>query len=104
MTQAISIFDCLLLSVQSEAGTADYSWREPKPCSDKVTRVLGILDWGLFCSHIYILSAIIMAEEKEEVLQKATLWLQEREESLSGGFSVDYKGEEFIFVPKYFDR
>ena len=45
-----------------------------------------------------------MAEEKEEVLQKATLWLQEREESLSGGFSVDYKGEEFIFVPKYFDR
>ena len=42
MTQSISIFDCTLLSVQSGAGTPEYNWREPKPCSDKVTRVLGI--------------------------------------------------------------
>ena len=41
MTQAISLFDCTLLSVKSDVGTPEYCWREPKPCSDKVTRVLG---------------------------------------------------------------
>ena len=45
-----------------------------------------------------------MAEEKEDVLINATLWLQKQEERLRNGFSVEYKGEEFTFVPKYTDR
>ena len=40
-TQAINIFDLMLLSVQSGVDTAEFQWREPKPCSEKVTRVLG---------------------------------------------------------------
>ena len=95
----------MLLSVKSRAGTPDYSWREPKPCSDKLTRVLGI---SFYLSYqpffMALLPAIIMAEEKDEVLQKATLWLQKREETLKGGFSVVYKGEQFTFLPKFFDR
>ena len=46
-----------------------------------------------------------MAEEKEEVLLKATLWLQKQEESLKEeGFSVIYNGEEFTFLPTFIDR
>ena len=42
-TQAVNIFDLLLLSVKSVAGTDEFEWRESRPCSEKVTRVLGII-------------------------------------------------------------
>ena len=41
-TQAVNIFDLLLLSVKSVAGTEEFQWRESRPCSEKVTQVLGI--------------------------------------------------------------
>ena len=41
-TQAINLFDLLLLSVDSGFATPDFHWKEPKPCSEKGTRVLGI--------------------------------------------------------------
>jgi hypothetical protein len=47
-TQAVNIFDLLLLSVNSEPGTEEFHWRESRPCSEKVTRVLGI-----FASHLF---------------------------------------------------
>ena len=40
MTQSISIYDCMLVSMESQGVTEDFSWSEPKPCSDKATRVL----------------------------------------------------------------
>ena len=39
-TQAINLFDLLLLSVTSEE--TEFAWKEPRPCSEKKTRVLGI--------------------------------------------------------------
>ena len=39
-TQSISLYDCMLLEVLSVGGTPEYKWSEPKPCSDRVTRVL----------------------------------------------------------------
>ena len=41
MTISISLYDCTLLSVQSMPGTPRFEWAEPKPNSDRVTRVLG---------------------------------------------------------------
>ena len=40
-TQAINLFDLMLISVDSGFATEDFHWREPKPCSEKATRVLG---------------------------------------------------------------
>ena len=45
-----------------------------------------------------------MAEEKEDVILKSILWLQKQQEALIEGFVVKYKGEEFMFYPKYLDR
>ena len=45
-----------------------------------------------------------MADESDPVLVKAILWLQKRQEGLKNGFTVEYKGGEYIFVPKYIDR
>ena len=45
-----------------------------------------------------------MAEEKEEVVIKAILWLQEQQESLKEGFTVQYKENEFNFFPTYIER
>ena len=45
-----------------------------------------------------------MAEETDAVLLKAVVWLQKRQERLRDGFSVEFKGEEYIFIPKYIDR
>ena len=45
-----------------------------------------------------------MADEKDDVLLKALVWLQRRQESLSDGFSVEFNGEEYVFFPKYIDR
>ena len=70
------------------AGTLDYDWREKTPCSDKVTRVL----------------AVIMAEEKEDVLTKLVLYLQGKQNDLVDGFNVTYKEGEFTFLPKFIDR
>ena len=54
---------------------------------------------------IYTLTlAVIMAEETDAVLLKAVVWLQKRQERLRDGFSVEFKGEEYIFIPKYIDR
>ena len=70
-------------------GTPDYEWREDKPNSDKNTRVLGV----------------IMANEGEDVLQKALLWLQKQQEAFKDdGISVVFDNEEYIFLPQYIDR
>ena len=45
-----------------------------------------------------------MGDEKEEVILKSVLWLQKREEELKEGFTVTYKGQEFVFVPRYIER
>ena len=46
-----------------------------------------------------------MAEESDPVLVKAILWLQKRQESLKDdGFTVEFKGGEYTFLPKYIDR
>ena len=41
LTQSISLFDCMIVRVQSLNGTPDYEWVEEKPNSEKITRVLG---------------------------------------------------------------
>ena len=41
-TQAVNIFDLLLLSVKSRPDNEEFEWRESRPCSEKLTRVLGI--------------------------------------------------------------
>ena len=78
----------MLLSVESAPGFPEYEWRELKPCSDKVTRVL----------------AIVMAEEKTVTLTKMVLYLQKQQNMLNEGFTVNYKGEEYMFFPKFVDR
>ena len=78
----------MLLSVESAPGFPEYEWRELKPCSDKVTRVL----------------AIVMAEEKTATLTKMVLYLQKQQNMLNEGFTVNYKGEEYMFFPKFVDR
>ena len=45
-----------------------------------------------------------MGDEKEEVILKSVFWLQKREEELKDGFTVTYKGQEFVFVPRYIER
>ena len=88
-THSISIYDLMILRVQSiGAGTPDFDWREKAPCSDKVTRVL----------------AVLMAEEKEEVLTKLVLYLQGKQNSLMDGFTVTFNQKEFTFLPKFIDR
>ena len=78
----------MLLSVKSRAGTPFYDWKEQTPCSDKVTRVL----------------AVLMSEEKQEIMLKMVLYLQKKQNELLDGFSVTYKGEEYTFVPRFVDR
>ena len=41
-TQAETLFDFLLLSVKSSFATEEFEWREPLPCSENATRVLGL--------------------------------------------------------------
>jgi hypothetical protein len=41
-TQAVTLFDFLLLSVKSSFATEEFEWREPLPCSENVTRVIGL--------------------------------------------------------------
>ena len=46
-----------------------------------------------------------MAEESEEVLLKAVVWLQKKQESLKEeGFSLEFKGFDYTFYPTYIDR
>ena len=45
-----------------------------------------------------------MAEEKNDVVEKAVLWLQKKQEELRDGFAVQYKGGEYVFLPEYIDR
>ena len=87
-TQTISLYDLMLLRVDSAPGTPENEWREAKPCSDRVTRLL----------------AIIMAEEKDPVLLKMVLHLQKKQNYLLDGFTVLYNEEEFVFVPTFIDR
>ena len=84
----ISLYDLMLLSVKSATGTPDFDWREQRPCSDKVTRVL----------------AVIMAEEKDSVLVKMVVYLQKKQNELLEGFTVNFKEEEYVFVPRFVDR
>ena len=78
----------MLLSVKSATGTPFYEWREPTPCSDKVTRLLSIL----------------MAEESEPIMVKLVLYLQQKQNNLLEGFTIMFKDEEYTFVPKFIDR
>ena len=78
----------MLLSVESAPGFPSYAWKEQKPCSDKVTRVL----------------AVLMADEKDAILLKMVLYLQKRQNELLEGFTVNFKGEEFVFLPSFVDR
>ena len=41
LTQSISLYDCMVISMQSVGLTANYEWHEEKPNSDQHTRVLG---------------------------------------------------------------
>ena len=87
-TQSISIYDLMLLSVESAPGFPTYNWREHKPCSDRVTRVL----------------AVIMADEKDPIMIKMVLYLQKKQNQLLEGFTVKHKGEEYCFLPAFVDR
>ena len=78
----------MLLSVKSAPGTVDFEWREERPCSDRLTRVLGI----------------IMAEEKDTELLKMVLFMQRKQNELTEGFTVVYNQEEYVFVPRFVDR
>ena len=78
----------MLLSVKSAPGTADFEWREDRPCSDRVTRVL----------------AVIMAEEKDTELLKMVLHMQKKQNELINGFTVMHNQEEYVFVPRFVDR
>jgi hypothetical protein len=49
-------------------------------------------------------SAVIMAEEKDPVIEKAVLWMQKRQEGLKEGFSVQHNDDEYFFFPAYIDR
>ena len=42
-----------------------------------------------------------MAEESEEVLQQAVIWLQEKQEVLRDGLDVEYKGTEYTFFANF---
>ena len=55
---------------------------------------------------MYILNsvAVTMADESDDVLVKAVVWLQKKQESMKDGFSIDYKGSEYTFFPTYLDR
>ena len=88
MTHSITLYDCMLLSMRNMVGTPEYFWDEPKPCSDKVTRVLGV----------------IMADEGEQLLERAIIWLQGQQQKLVEGFSVQYSGQEYTFVVEFIDR
>ena len=87
-TQSISLYDLMLLSVRAAPGTPDFVWREERPCSDRVTRVL----------------AVLMAEEKDKVLLKMVQYMQTKQNDLLNGFEVVYNHEEYIFVPRFVDR
>ena len=103
MTHSISLYDCMLVSVVSGGSTPEYSWSEPQPCSDRVTRVLCKCMTNISNTHLKC-SAVIMAEESDPVLLKAVLWLQERQEMLKEGFCLDFRGNNYIFVPTFIDR
>ena len=89
-TQAVNIFDLLLLSVHSVpgSGTEQFEWRESRPCSEKVTRVL----------------AVLIAEENLSNLTELVLLLQGSEESLKSSFTVVFNGSEYNFSPTFIDR
>ena len=78
----------MLLRVESAPGTPDYEWKEQRPCSDRLTRLL----------------AVVMAEEKHQVLLKMVLYMQKKQNELLGGFTVQYKQEDYVFVPRFVDR
>ena len=45
-----------------------------------------------------------MAEEAEEISQKAIIWLQKQQEKLRDGFSIEFQQEEYTFLVEYVDR
>ena len=45
-----------------------------------------------------------MGDEKEDVILKSVLWLQEQQDALSDGFTVRYKDQDYFFVPKFISR
>ena len=48
--------------------------------------------------------AALIGEENLPNISELVHLLQEREESLKEGFTVAFKGQEFIFVPDFIDR
>ena len=104
MTQAILLYDAMVLEMSALLGTPDFIWREPKPSSDKVTRLLGN-DIHLFhLNNCIVYLAVIMSEEKDPLIEKAVVWLQKRQESLKEGFFVHVDEKEYFFLPEYIDR
>ena len=89
----------------SGVGTEQFEWREPLPCSENVTRVIGtnISFHKLFVIGDYYLAALI-GEETLTNLSELVLLLQEGEESLKEGFTVTFKDQEYVFVPDFIDR
>ena len=45
-----------------------------------------------------------MADEGEQILEKAVLWLQKQQEDLRDGFSIQFKDKEYTFLVDYIDR
>ena len=42
-----------------------------------------------------------MGDEKEDVILKSVLWLQEQQDALSDGFTVRYKDQDFFFISRH---
>ena len=56
-------------------------------------------------SILWLFLGIIMANEGEEVLQKALLWMQKQQEALKeDGITVCFDENEYVFFPSYVDR
>ena len=46
-----------------------------------------------------------MANEGDDVLMKALLWLQKQQErQKEEGIEVTYDGKEYVFLPEYIER
>ena len=77
-----------LHSVKSCVGTPDFVWREQTPNSDHKTRVL----------------SLVTGEEKRENLKDLIKWIHEQDDALSEGFEIEFKGQEYTFIPNYKTR
>ena len=106
LTQSISLYDCTMVTMKSLVGTPSFDWTEENPNSDRITRVLGRFANSCYklTSYEIFLVGVIMAEEGDQVLANALLWIQRQQELLRDGFSIENNNEEYTFLPEYIDR